>query len=38
MSNYVAHGMLLNVTWQPGWNRSLKENLYMHLYELPQYY
>lgn len=24
MPNYVAHGMLLKVTWQPGWKQSLK--------------
>ena len=24
---YIAHGTLLSVMWQPGWERSLGENL-----------
>ena len=32
----IAHGILLNVTWQPGWEGSLGENgyvwLHMHMY------
>ena len=28
----IAHGTLLNVMWQPGWEGSLGENGYMHMY------
>ena len=28
----IAHGTLLNVTWQPGWEGSLEENGYMYTY------
>ena len=28
----IAHGILLNVMWQPGWDRSLGKNGYMYLY------
>ncbi len=28
----TAHGTLLNVTQQPGWEGSLGENGYMHMY------
>ena len=27
-----AQGTLLRVMWQPGWERSLGENGYMHMY------
>ena len=27
-----TQGTLLNVIWQPGWDRSLEENGYMHMY------
>ena len=30
-SNCIAQGALLNVMWQPGWDRSLGENGYMHM-------
>ena len=29
----IAQGTLLNVIWQPGWEGSLGENGYMHMYE-----
>ena len=28
----IAHGTLLNVTWQPGWEASLGKNGCMHIY------
>ena len=28
----IAHGTLLNVMWQPGWEGSLGENGYMYMY------
>ena len=28
----MAHGTLLNVIWQPGWEGSLEENGYMYTY------
>ena len=28
----IAHGTLLNVMWQPGWEGGLKENVYMYMY------
>ena len=28
----IAHGTLLYVMWQPGWERSLGENGYMYIY------
>ena len=28
----IAHGTLLNVIWQPGWEGSLGENGYMYVY------
>ena len=28
----IAHGILLNVMWQPGWKGSLGENGYMYMY------
>lgn len=37
MPNYVAHGMLLNVTWQPD-GIEFEGELYMYMYELPQDY
>ena len=27
----IAHGTLLNVMWQPGWERGLGENWYMYM-------
>ena len=30
-SDCVVQGALLNVLWQPGWDRSLGENGYMHM-------
>ena len=27
----IAQGTLLNVTWQPGWERGLEENGYMYM-------
>ena len=27
---YIAHGTLLNVMWQPAWERSLGENGYVY--------
>ena len=29
---YIAHGTLLNVMWQLGWEGSLGENGYMYMY------
>ena len=29
---HIAHGTLLNVIWQPGWEGSLGENGYMYMY------
>ena len=31
MSHIIAHGILLNVMWQPGWEGSLGENGYMYI-------
>ena len=28
----IAHGTLLSVTWQPGWEGSLGENGYLYMY------
>ena len=28
----IAHGTLLNIMWQPGWEGSLGENGYMGMY------
>ena len=28
----IAHGTLLIVVWQPGWEGSLGENEYMYMY------
>ena len=28
---WIAHGTLLNVMWQPGWERDLGENKYMSI-------
>ena len=28
----IAQGTLLNVMWQPGWEGSLEENVYMYMY------
>ena len=28
----IAHGTLLNVMWQPGWEGRLEENGYMYMY------
>ena len=28
----TTQGTLLNIMWQPGWERSLGENGYMHMY------
>jgi len=28
----IAQGTLLNVMWQPGWEGSLGENVYMYVY------
>ena len=30
---YIAHGTLLNVMWQPGWEGSLGKNRYMYVYD-----
>ena len=32
MSYCIAQGTLLNGMWQPGWEGSLGENRYMHIY------
>ena len=32
IGNTVAHGTLLDVVWQPGWEGSLTENGYMCMY------
>ena len=32
IGNTVAHGTLLDVVWQPGWEGSLGENGYMCRY------
>ena len=32
---YTAQGTLLNVMWQPGWDRSLGWNGYMYMYDSP---
>ena len=29
---HIAQGTLLSVTWQPGWERNLRENGYMYMY------
>ena len=29
---YIAYGTLLNVMWQPGWERSLGENEQIYMY------
>ena len=31
MSYYIAHGNLLNVMWQPGWEVGVEENGYMYI-------
>ena len=31
MSYCIAQGNLLNVRWQPGWEGSLEENVYMYM-------
>ena len=28
----TAHGTLLNVVWQPGWEGSIRENGYLNMY------
>ena len=28
----IAHGTLLSIMWQPGWEGSLGENGYMYMY------
>ena len=30
---YTAQGTLLNVMWQPGWEESLGENIYIYVYD-----
>ena len=32
MSHIIAHGILLNVMWQPGWEGSLGENGWIYVY------
>ena len=32
MSYCIAQGILLNVTWQLGWEQSVRENGYMYMY------
>ena len=34
-SDCIAEGALLNVMWQPGWDRGLGENGYMHVWLSP---
>ena len=31
ITNSTAHGTLLRVMWQPGWERSLGESGYMYM-------
>ena len=33
MTYCTAHGTLLNVMWEPGWEGSLGENGYIYLYD-----
>ena len=30
---YIAHGTLLSVMWQPGWEGNLEENGYMYMHD-----
>ena len=32
INNCIAHGTLLNIMWQPGWEGSLGENGYMYMH------